>query len=117
MSEQLCLELPFTLAAPRSLAPRRNAADEIRRILMDVLPAGVPPSFGRVVTAKFDGKSRVVAELEMVDGLRATVEAWQWSPKSWAHRWVEMDGGDLSWEDGAWQRIDRAQSTNGEVKS
>jgi hypothetical protein len=105
MSDQLALEFD----APRMVFARRSAADEIRRVLMDVLPEGVPPSFGRVVAARFSGKSRVVAELEMVDGLRAEVEAWQWCQDAWAHRWVKLEGGDLSWENGAWVRIPTEQ--------
>lgn len=106
MSAQLALSFDVPRAAPA----KRSAADEIRRVLMEVLPAGVPPSFGRIVTAQFSGKSRVVAELEMFDGLRAEVEAWQWCPDAWAHRWVKLEGGDLSWENGAWHRVSEDQS-------
>lgn len=113
VDNQMCLELEAPVIAPvaqRSPAPaekvvRRNAKDEIRRVLMDVLPPGVPPSFGRIVSASFNGSKVLVAELEMFDGLRAEVEAWQWRPDGWAHRWVKLDGGDLSWEDGRWWRI------------
>ena len=41
-------QLPLTFDAPRTATVKRSAADEIRRILMEVLPAGVPPSFGRI---------------------------------------------------------------------
>jgi hypothetical protein len=105
MSTQLAL----TFDAPRTAPAKRSAADEIRRVLMDILPAGVPPSFGRVVAARFTGKARVVAELEMVDGLPAQVEAWQWCPDAWAHRWIKLEGGDLSWQNGAWHRVPEDQ--------
>ena len=47
----------------------------------------------------------MVAELEMFDGLRADVEVWQWRSEAWAHRWIKLEGGDLSWENGSWNRV------------
>lgn len=102
---QMCLELEAPPIVAIVRAPRNNAEDTIRRVLMDVLPPNVPPSFRRVVRARFVGKTRILAELEMVDGLPSEIEAWQW-PGGWAHRWVTLEGGDLSWEDGRWWRID-----------
>lgn len=100
MTEQLTLDLP-RIAEPA----RRNAAEVIKSVLLDVLPPGVPPNFRRIVRARFVGARRVVAELEMVDGLPAEVEAWQWRPDSWAHKWLRLDGGDLSWEPEGWTRV------------
>jgi hypothetical protein len=108
VTDQLCLELEVAVADRPKPTFKRSAADEIHRVLMDVLPAGVPPSFGRIVSASFTGKRTLVAELEMFDGLRAEVEAWQWCPDGWAHRWIKLDGGDLSWEEGRWIRCDPA---------
>lgn len=99
--QQLCLEL-----VP-SLVHKNRAVDAIRNILCDVLPAGVPPFFRRVVNARYIANDRILAELEMVDGLAAKVEAWQWHPAGgWAHRWIQFDGGDLSWEYGQWHRVE-----------
>jgi hypothetical protein len=82
-----------------------NAEATIRQVLLDALPPGATPSFRRIVRARFIGKRTVVAELEMVDGLPAEVEARQWRPDGWAHRWLKFAGGDLSWEGGRWLRI------------
>jgi len=112
MESQLCLELvapPFIAPAPPPRQSTRDKAEEaIRRVLLDVLPSDATPSFLRVVKARFVGvgrDSRIIAELEMFDGLAAEVEAWKWRPDGWAHRWLRLDGGDLSWEDGRWWRI------------
>lgn len=109
MESQLCLELVAPPVAPSVASPRpvaRNSAEAtIRRVLLDVLPPDATPSFRRIVRARFAGKGRVIAELEMVDGLQAEVEAWKWRPDGWAHRWLKLEGGDLSWEDGRWWRI------------
>ena len=108
MSAQLSLAFeaaPASRSAP--MRRRESSEDCITRVLMDVLPGGVPPSFRRVVRSSFTGDRRVVATLEMFDGLPAEVEAWQWRPDGWAHRWLQLDGGDLSWEDGQWVRVQR----------
>lgn len=86
--------------------PTRSGSAEatIRQVLLSVLPPGATPSFRKIVSARFVGQRKVVAELEMVDGLPASVEAWQWRPDGWAHRWLRFDGGDLFWENGRWQR-------------
>lgn len=84
--------------------PARNAEATIRQVLLDALPPGAAPSFRRVVRARFTGPRTVVAELEMVDGLTAEVEARQWRPDAWAQRWLKFEGGDLFWEDDRWQR-------------
>lgn len=101
--DQLCLELD--VRAPQKQALKLSAADEVRRILSDVLPADVPPFFARIVSARRDGKRQIVAELEMFDGLRAEIEVWQWNPQAWAHRWTRFEGSDISWEDGRWTRV------------
>lgn len=85
--------------------PARNAEATIRQVLLDALPPGAAPSFRRIVRARFTGQRTVVAELEMVDGLPAEVEARQWRPDAWSHRWLKFEGGDLSWEAGRWLRV------------
>lgn len=104
MSEQLPLDLAGC-TAPKPAPTRCKAANVIRNVLLDVLPPGVPPNFRRIVRARFVAARRVVAELEMVDGLPAEVEAWQWQADSWAHKWLRLDGGDLSWEGDGWKRV------------
>lgn len=92
------------LTNPRP-TPARNAEATIRQVLLDALPPGAAPSFRRIVRARFVGQRRLVAELEMVDGLAAEVEAHQWRTDGWAHRWLKFEGGDLSWEAGRWVRV------------
>ncbi|WP_454021146.1 hypothetical protein [Azospirillum sp. Marseille-Q6669] len=82
----------------------------ITAVLRAVLPPGVPPSFRRVLCARFDGAGQrriVVADLEMADGLTATVEAWRYAPGGWAHRWLAMAGGPMSWNGRRWVRDDQ----------
>lgn len=95
---------------PAHPTPARNAEATIRQVLLDALPPGAPPSFRRIVRARFAGQRRVVAELEMVDGLSAEVEAHQWRPDGWAHKWLKFEGGDLSWEGGRWLRVAKADA-------
>ena len=101
------VEPPFVVPAPAETTTPRSAKDEIRRVLTEILPSGVPPFFRRIVGASFNGNGnkQISAELEMFDGGHATVVAWQWLPGAWAHRWVNLEGGDVSWEDGRWWRI------------
>lgn len=97
-------QLSLAFAAQPVKATRLSAKDEIRRVLMDVLPPDVPPFFARIVSASFAGEKSAVAELELFDGATAEIEVWQWRPDSSAYRWIRLDGGDLTWEDGRWQR-------------
>jgi hypothetical protein len=105
MSEQLCLELIVRAAAKPKTLTRLSAADEVRRILMDTLPPNVPPFFARIVSARFEGKKRATAELELVDGERGEIEVWQYAPERNAYRWTRLEGGDLSFENGRWERV------------
>lgn len=88
-------------------SPRRCAVELVERVLRDVLPPGAPPSFARVIGARFVGPQQVRAELEMIDGLPAEIEVWEWLPGAWAHRWLRFEGGDLCWKGGRWQRVCR----------
>ncbi len=77
--------------------------------LQNVLPPGTPTSWLKINAACWVGTGkhrRARADLTMFDGKPATVEAWE-SKGLRAHRWVEMPGGDCSFEDGRWMRIDR----------
>lgn len=83
-----------------------NAEQTIRTVLQSAIPPGVPLSFNKILSARFvgSGKKRVAtADLEMFDGLPATVECWCYGP-GWAHRWTSMIGGDISWEGDLWKR-------------
>ena len=87
-----------------------DAEAVVRAVLMDALPKGTPPSFRRVLsTRRLMSPNKVIAELEMFDGLRAEVEVWQWSTIGWAHKWNSMPGGDISFENGCWVRIEESE--------
>lgn len=99
-----------SFAASMTTSPERRVAQPdaettIRSILARTLPPGTPPSFRRVLSARFIEPSRLRAELEMFDGQRAEVEAWQWTKGAWAHHWLRLDGGPLSWDEGKWRRV------------
>jgi hypothetical protein len=76
--------------------------------LMSVLPAGVSPSFANIDSATETGRGdsrEITAALTMFDGLPATVCLKPWA-FGWSHQWMSLPGGDLSFEDGRWQRLD-----------
>jgi len=79
----------------------------VRQVLCDVLRPDVPPSFAEIRTAHMEGKGRrqtITAHLVMLDGLPATVRLSRWA-MGWSHQWLDLPGGDLSFENGAWVRI------------
>ncbi len=92
-------------AAGNCAAPRRNAEQTIQRVLADVLPADSPSQYQQIAHARFVGKL-ATADLVMFDGQDATIEAWEYLPGAWAHRWTRFDGGDACLENGAWARVD-----------
>lgn len=77
----------------------------VRETLMAALPPGVPPSFSEVVSATFVDRGEISADLRMVDGLPATVRLRRWA-LGWSHCFIDMPGGALSYEGGAWRRVD-----------
>jgi hypothetical protein len=108
MMNQLCLELAEIAQPKPKKLPKLCAADKIRRALMSTLPPGVPPFFARIIAARFEGKTRATADLELVDGLRGEIEVWQYAPECHAYRWISLEGGDLSYENGRWKRVTEA---------
>ncbi|WP_374453784.1 hypothetical protein [Phenylobacterium sp.] len=83
-----------------------TAASVVRDTLLAVLPPGVPPSFDRIVSARFIGTGRrriASADLVMFDGSPATVEVWI-AGVCTAHRWTSMPGGSAFWDGDAWRR-------------
>lgn len=85
------------------------AREYIDAALRACLPDGVPPSFRSINNARFVGVGRdrpAEADLTMFDGLPARVRVWLWGPSSYAHAWLDMPGGDCSFEAGRWIRID-----------
>ncbi|MCD1264265.1 hypothetical protein B5M44_14100 [Shinella sumterensis] len=70
------------------------------------LPAGTPLSF-TLINAAFKGKNRIVADVVMFDDAPATLVLSRWA-HGWSHTFENLIGGDVSFEDGRWMRIDRA---------
>lgn len=88
-----------------------SAANFIDGALRACLPPGVPPSFQSIVSARWTGAGRkrvAEAELTMFDGLPAKVRVWRYGsyPDALAHTFHGLPGGDVSFEDGRWIRID-----------
>lgn len=91
---------------------KTTAAAFIGGALRACLPPGVPPSFQSIVTARWTGTGRkrvAEAELTMFDGQPAKVRVWRYGsyPDALAHTFYDLPGGDVSFEDGRWVRIDR----------
>jgi hypothetical protein len=101
------MNAPVTVAAIASM-PRRSADLTICAVLADVLPPGSPPQYQRIERARFVGKL-ATADLVMFDGQSATIEAWEYLPGAWAHRWTRYDGGDACLENGVWARVARQE--------
>lgn len=83
-----------------------NAAVIVAEVLADSLPPGVPPSHLKIIAASFLrlGRQPVIeAELEMFDGLAASVQCCKYGG-IWSHYWVKLDGGSAAWNGEAWER-------------
>lgn len=88
-------------------APDEKARRIALGVLLGVLPDGVPPSWQAVISAKTAGAGRnktITAQLLMFDGQSATVRLSRWS-MGWSHRWLDLPGGDISYEGGRWVRV------------
>jgi hypothetical protein len=89
---------------------KATAEEVVQKHLLRVLPPGVPPNFQSIDRAWFENSGRrkvAVAEMTMVDGLRATVEVFRWEAVgvSWGgHGWRNWQGPALYFEGGEWRR-------------
>lgn len=84
----------------------------VRKVLLAALPPGVPPSFRTIIRAHSEGRGKarqITADLVMVDGMPATVRLRQWE-HGWSHQFTAMPGGALSFEDGAWVRVEQQRA-------
>ena len=70
------------------------------------LPPGAPLPFDKIISARFDGANQIVASVVMFDGQRADMRLKRWA-FGWSCGWDAMPGGDISLENGAWQRVFR----------
>jgi hypothetical protein len=103
-------------ALPKPTAAFESPKDIVLAAMADVLPAGVPLSF-TVTKARFDGKGvrRVaLADVIMFDEQPARLKVWRLAD-AWAHEWLELPAGPVSWERGQWVRIQPANSTCGSI--
>lgn len=86
-----------------------KAAKFVSSRLDACLPPGVPPSYKSIVAASYVGNGkdrRAEASLIMFDGLPAKVSVS--TIGLMPHRFFELPGGDVSFENGRWIRIDRS---------
>lgn len=84
----------------------KEAENIVKKVLADALSPGIPPSYRCILRAKFLRKGRrpvINADLEMFDGLSASVQAQLWD-HGWSHRWVSMEGASIWWNGEKWQR-------------
>lgn len=92
-----------------------EAAAYVRAALLDCLPDGVPASFSEILSARWEGRASrrvAIASLIMFDGRPGTVEVRQVGPCT-SHRFTDLPGGDCSFEDGRWVRVDDLQAEQG----
>ncbi len=90
---------------------QESATGIVRDHLASVLPPGTPPKYREIVSARFFGTGRsrqAIADLVLFDGLPATVRVFGWRRGMAGHCFIDLPGGDCSFEDGRWIRIDRA---------
>ena len=91
---------------------KTTAAVFIEGALRACRPPDVPPSFTHIVSARWTGSGRkrvAEADLIMFDGQPAKVRVWRYGsyPDAIAHTFHDLPGGDVSFEDGRWIRINR----------
>lgn len=80
-----------------------------RDIAVGTMQAALPdgcPMPGEILAARFDGKNRITADVVLFDGQPGTAVFRRWE-FGWSYGWDNLPGGDISFEKGAWQRVDR----------
>ncbi len=87
-----------------------TATEIVDQVLKDALPPSIPPSFKRIKSARYlrIGKHPIInAELEMFDGLSASVQLTKWN-HGYSHQWTQLNGGSAKWNNelGKWERVD-----------
>lgn len=90
--------------------PTNTAAILVAEHLASCLPPGVPPSYQSITNAKLAGYGkgrRAIANLVMFDGKAARIEVTERDDFR-KHRWLLLEGGDVAFENGCWQRVSEA---------
>jgi len=105
--------LDAMLGQPLCRRIRPSAKEHVDQALRACLPEGCPPSYRSIDAARYTSaqpRHEATAELTMFDGRPAKVRVWLHARNrdAFAHEWTEMPGGDCSFENGRWIRIDRA---------
>lgn len=101
----------FTLHATGGqggLPARRSAAGYLRMGYAATLPPGVPMPITRVLRAAYRDRRTAVGAVELYDGTTGELEVSVWTekcPHAWTVRWLRLEGGALSWNGQAWERI------------
>ena len=83
-----------------------TAKDIVIQINTDSLPPGAPLPFCKILSARFVGANQIEASVVMFDGQRADMRLKRWA-FGWSRGWDAMPGGDISLENGMWQRVIR----------
>lgn len=93
-----------------SILKRLPARAVAESYLASILPHGTPPRHRSIIRSRHVGAGRrrmIVADLEMFDGLSATIEIFSWNDRL-GHRWTNLPGGDVYFKNGRWQRESEA---------
>lgn len=75
--------------------------------LKSTIPEDVPLPFKRVIRSNFKSKKKVIATLEMFDGLIGVVSVSKWADfkDAWSIHWHELEGGAINWNGTYWVRV------------
>lgn len=91
---------------------RPSAKEWVEHALRACLPPGIPSSYRSIDGARYISshpRHEATADLSMFDGRPAKVRVWRYAnhPDAIAHHFFELPGGDCSYENGRWVRVDR----------
>lgn len=93
--------------------PKITAQQWVHDGLTSCLPPGTP-LMGQIIEAKWTGKGKAVATLDLFDGRQGKVEVSTWTKQfngAWSIRWLELEGGAINWTGHAWERLAPRQMT------
>lgn len=90
---------------------KAKAVEIVGQTMRDCVPEGAPLSFIKINDADFQGKNRIVANVEMFDGGPAVLHLNRWA-HGWSHGWDSLPGGDCYLDDdGSWKRVSAPSPT------
>lgn len=97
------LEPKALASSPKAQARACAIVDES---ICATFPPGVPPSHKNVILACFVDANRIDAQLEMFDGLPASVTLSRWT-YGWSIHYAHLPGGAVAWFRSQWTRRPR----------